>query len=189
LVAQYIEASDAVTTPLVKSIVPAYSPKFWDDLSPRFFVTFWTLTMYDLQVPTQSYERELKRFKDQIQSAEENKDLAPNKKKKEKERCLSMMERLADEDSRQQEHNKRVLARLQKEKDQWFQSKVAKMEMTTQFLQHCLFPRCKFAASDALFCAKFVHLLHCLQTPNFSTLICYDRVDFWRYFIYDVFVY
>jgi THO complex subunit 2 len=88
-----------------------------------------------------------------------------------------MMEKLTEEESKQQEHNKRVEARLQKEKDQWFQSKVAKMEMTTQFLQHCLFPRCKFAASDALFCAKFVHLLHCLQTPNFSTLICYDRVS------------
>ena len=132
--------------------------------------------MYDLQVPEDSYERERKRFKEQIQNAEENKDLAPNKKKKEKERCLSLMEKLTDEESKQSEHVKRVLTRLQKEKDQWFQSKVAKMEMTTQFLQHCLFPRCKFAASDALFCAEFVHLLHKLQTPNFSTLICYDRV-------------
>ncbi|XP_054160183.1 THO complex subunit 2-like [Oppia nitens] len=172
----YIDASDTVTTPLVKSIVPAYSAKFWDDLSPRFFVTFWTLTMYDLQVPTQSYERELKKFKDQITAADDNKDLAPNKRKKEKEKCLSMMEKLTDEEAKQQDHKSRVLARLQKEKDQWFQSKVAKMEMTTQFLQHCLFPRCKFAASDALFCAKFVHLLHVLQTPNFSTLICYDRI-------------
>lgn len=54
---------------------------------------------------------------------------------------------------------------------------VAKMEMTTQFLQHCLFPRCIFTASDSLFCAKFVFLLHSLKTPNFSTLICYDRVS------------
>ena len=48
--------------------------------------------------------------------------------------------------------------------------------MTTQFLQYCLFPRCIFTASDALFCAKFVYLLHMLKTPNFSTLICYDRI-------------
>ena len=133
--------------------------------------------MYDLQVPEDSYEKEVKRFRDQIQAAEDNKDLAPNKKKKEKERCLSLMEKLTDEESRQRDHVKRVKERLEKEKDQWFQSKVAKMEMTTQFLQHCLFPRCKFSASDALFCSKFVHLLHVLRTPNFSTLICYDRVS------------
>lgn len=52
------------------------------------------------------------------------------------------------------------------------------MEMTTQFLQHCLFPRSIFTATDALYCAKFVHLLHTIKTPNFSTLICYDRVSF-----------
>lgn len=55
-------------------------------------------------------------------------------------------------------------------------TEVAKMEMTTQFLQYCLFPRCIFTASDAIFCAKFVYLLHMLKTPNFSTLICYDRI-------------
>lgn len=155
--------------------------------------------MYDLQVPLTSYAKEVCRFKTQAAQVEENKDLAPNKKKKEKEKCLAMMERLLEEESKQTEHVKRVHARLQKEKDQWFQSsklhdfdsinftyhlcnyfcylEVAKMEMTTQFLQHCLFPRCKFTAIDALYCAKFVHLLHSLQTPNFSTLICYDRVS------------
>ena len=50
------------------------------------------------------------------------------------------------------------------------------MEMTTQFLQYRLFPRCIFTAQDALFCARFVYLLHMLKTPNFSTLICYDRI-------------
>src|SRR5699024_8057849 len=105
-----------------------------------------------------------------------------------------------NESSQQAEHNERVLNRLDHEKGNWFETNINKMDVTTNFLQHCLFPRCKFTASDALYCSKFVHLLHCLKTPNFSTLICFDRVricfqfsellsnypfslvDFWRYF-------
>jgi len=51
-----------------------------------------------------------------------------------------------------------------------------KSETITQFLQLCMFPRCVFTASDAIYCAKFVHTLHNLKTPNFSTLLCFDRV-------------
>lgn len=37
--------------------------------------------------------------------------------------------------------------------------------------------RCTFTALDAIYCAKFVHTIHTLKTPNFSTLLCYDRVS------------
>ena len=53
----------------------------------------------------------------------------------------------------------------------------AKGETITQFLQLCIFPRCVFTANDAVYCAKFIHIIHTLQTPNFSTLICFDRVS------------
>ena len=54
-------------------------------------------------------------------------------------------------------------------------SRSAKNETITQFLQFCLFPRCIFTSSDAIYAAKFVSVIHMLMTPNFSTLICYDR--------------
>ena len=69
--------------------------------------------------------------------------------------------------------------RLRAEKDGWFFSrspKMAKNETITAFLQLCLFPRCVFTASDAIYCAKFVQVIHNLKTPNFSTLLCFDRV-------------
>ena len=56
-------------------------------------------------------------------------------------------------------------------------SEATKSETITQFLQLCMFPRCVFTASDAVYCAKFVHMLHNLKTPNFSTLLCFDRVS------------
>ena len=72
------------------------------------------------------------------------------------------------------------MARLKAEKDTWFLSrsaKLAKNETITTFLQLFLFPRCIFTAIDAIYCAKFVQVIHLLKTPNFSTLICFDRVS------------
>lgn len=69
--------------------------------------------------------------------------------------------------------------RLKQEKDNWFLARTArsaKNEMITRFLQLCVFPRCTFTQIDAVYCAKFVLTIHMLKTPNFSTLLCYDRL-------------
>merc|ERR1719189_855122 len=95
------------------------------------------------------------------------------------ERINNLMEKLIDEQRRQTEHVNRVMARLRAEKDSWFLSrsaKLAKNETITTFLQLCLFPRCIFTANEAIYCAKFVEVIHSLKTPNFSTLICFDRI-------------
>lgn len=52
-----------------------------------------------------------------------------------------------------------------------------KNETITKFLQLCIFPRCVFSAIDAVYCARFVELVHQQKTPNFCTLLCYDRVS------------
>lgn len=80
--------------------------------------------MYDLEVPKTSYDREVDRLKNQIQQTEENKDLVASKKKKEVERCRLLQERLLEEQLRQDEHVRRIRQRLEKERDQWFQSSI-----------------------------------------------------------------
>ena len=161
---------------MVDAVMPALDAKFWEDLTPRFYLTFWSLQMYDLEVPKVSYDRETEKLKTQITQMEESKDGPATKRKKDIERTRLLLEKLLEEQLKQDQHVSRVRNRLEQEKELWFQSKLAKMESTTQFLTNCLFPRCLFTASDAIFCAKFVYLLHMLKTPNFSTLICYDRI-------------
>lgn len=88
------------------------------------------------------------------------------------------MEKLQEEEKKHKEHVERVMVRLKQEKDNWFLSrsaKTAKNETVTQFLQFCLFPRSIFTANDASYAAKFVKIIHQLKTPNFSTLILFDR--------------
>ena len=54
---------------------------------------------------------------------------------------------------------------------------MTKNRTLTQFLQLCIFPRCCFTTTDAVYCAKFIKTLHTLETPHFSTLLFFDRVS------------
>lgn len=45
--------------PIVESVRPLHSFKIWEDISPQFLVTFWSLSMYDLQVPADTYKKEI----------------------------------------------------------------------------------------------------------------------------------
>ena len=175
----HVEAALKVMEPVTEAIRPLHPPKIWDDISPQFLATFWSLTMYDLFVPEAVYEKEVAKLKASVVKIEENRDYNSARKKKEKERVNAMIDKMADEQKKQLDHVEKIMARLKAEKDSWFFSrsaKLAKNETITTFLQLCLFPRCIFTASDAIYCAKFVQVIHALKTPNFSTLICFDRV-------------
>ncbi|XP_012937232.1 THO complex subunit 2 [Aplysia californica] len=172
----YIDASEEVMHPIVEAIQPVFSSKIWDDLTPQFYITFWSLSMYDLYVPTAAYQKQIQLQQSQIKAIDDNRDMPSNKKKKEVDRCNILIDKLEDEMKKQAEHVARVKARLEEEKELWFPTGTLKSEMTTNLLQYCLFPRCCFTASDAVYCGHFIKVLHELKTPNFSTLITYDRV-------------
>ncbi|XP_015117253.1 THO complex subunit 2 [Diachasma alloeum] len=177
--AKWAEAAQAVMAPVALSVRPLHPPKVWEDISPQFLVTFWSLSMSDLFTPVDSYQREINRLKQLAAQAADSKDMNASKGKKEQERYTTLIDKLQDEKKKQEEHVEKVLAYLRQEKDSWFLSrspKSAKNETITQFLQLCLFPRCTFTAVDAMYCAKFVHTIHSLKTANFSTLLCYDRL-------------
>ncbi|XP_059482003.1 THO complex subunit 2 isoform X2 [Neocloeon triangulifer] len=175
----YIEACEIVLNPVVESVRPLHPPKVWEDISPNFIVTFWSLTSYDLYVPVDAYQREVDKMKQIAQQQADSKEGSSGKNKREQDKTLALVERLQDEWKKHNEHVDKIMARLKKEKDTWFLSrsaKSAKNETITQFLQLCVFPRCTFTAPDALYCAKFVEVIHSLKTTNFTTLLCYDRI-------------
>jgi len=179
----YIEACDAVLPPIVEEIRPHFPAKLWEEMHPSFFLTFWSLTLADLEVPTASYKREMAKMADQVtqlQKPVKNEDAATTaKKRKEVERLTQLKDKLLEEEKAQNAHTARIFARLDREKDNWFTQRQAclpKNDTVTAFLQLCLFPRATFTTHDALFCARFVKMMHQLRTPNFSTLIFCDRM-------------
>lgn len=108
-------------------------------------------------------------------------DQTTSKKKREIDRLENLIERLSCEQSAREQHVLRVRAWLMSERDNWFQTRLAtKTDTITQFLQLCIYPRVYFTAADAIYAAQFMHVLHQLKTARFSTLICLDRVGFWR---------
>ncbi|KAB7500107.1 THO complex subunit 2 [Armadillidium nasatum] len=164
----FADACNEVFLPLIESIRPHYSSKIWEDMDPSFFLTFWSLTMSDLEVPTRIYDKEIKKLA----------EMPTNKmRKRDIERIQTLKEKLEDEKKRQIEHTERVHG--EREADTWFSPRTPrspKNDTVTTFLQLCIFPRCTFSTLDAVYCAKFVRLLHSLKTPNFSTLLCYDKM-------------
>ena len=176
---KYVDTALVVMEPVTAAIRPLHPSKVWDDISPQFLATFWSLTMYDLFVPEEVYSKEMAKKKVEIAKVEDNRELNNTRKKKEKERINTIIDKMTDEQKKQKGHVEKVMARLKREKDSWFFSrsaKLAKNETITTFLQLCLFPRCIFTANEAIYCAKFVQVIHSLKTPNFSTLICFDRI-------------
>lgn len=61
--AKYREAVVEVMGPVATSVRPLHPPKVWEDISPQFLTTFWSLKLYDLFTPTQAYDREVAKIK------------------------------------------------------------------------------------------------------------------------------
>lgn len=151
---KYLEATSAVIQPIVESVRLIHPSKVWEDISPQFLVTFWSLAMYDLEVPNKSYEREIQKLKKQSMAVELvsvfgitskcsctiscvviflnwtnlfcSLEQGSSKSRKEQERYTALIEKLQDERKKQQEHVDKIKHRLNFEKDQWFLSRSAK---------------------------------------------------------------
>lgn len=72
---KYLEATAAIMSPIVESVRPLHLAKVWEDISPQFLVTFWSLSMYDLIVPVDSYQKEIQKIKQQSMSVLDSKEM------------------------------------------------------------------------------------------------------------------
>jgi THO complex subunit 2 len=153
--------------------------------SPQFYTTFWQLTLYDIYVPTERYQAEIKKQKsliaaldnDPMVGTREDMPAHIQRRKREKDRALSVIETLNKELNAQQINFKSTQTRLETECRWWFASSHSRLEIINLMMQECIRPRCMFSASDAIFCARFIVLMHQLGTFGFSTLSLFDRVS------------
>jgi THO complex subunit 2 len=83
--------------------------------------------------------------------------------------------------------NTSVLKAFEQTKGSWFSNVSTDIEGSEayieSFFQFCVLPRCMSSDPDALFCAKFVELIHNLSTPHFSTILFFRYVNFIRIFL------
>jgi len=151
----------------------------WQALSPALYVQFWSMTLYDLGVPTAAYEDRIERARSAMSALASQRDANPGdaaKRRREQERLKALIDTLTADRQRQSEHCSRVDAQMRAAKDSWLADLTGRSATVTLFLQTCVLPRCCASLPDAVFCARFVARLHSLGTPYFSTLQYYDRL-------------
>lgn len=73
-----MEACENVFAPLANQIQLLFPLPVWNDISPRFLCTFWSLQTYDIYIPNDSYDKEMDKLRKTVQNAEENRDLVKN---------------------------------------------------------------------------------------------------------------
>ena len=162
---ELLQASRAVVPPAVAS--------GW----PELYLTFWSLSLYDMHFPEERYAHEVDSLRAQaakLQKASENHRISGEESSqllRERDKHRGVMEAIAREKSAQAGHVRAVHEALGRSKDAWLaKCSAGGSEALEQFLQHCIFPRVLFSPGEALYCAKFVELVHELGTPGFDTL-------------------
>jgi THO complex subunit 2 len=129
---RYLESIEFVMQPVIDLVRTLQPPKIWEDMSPLFYTTFWTLSMNDCYVPNSAYEKQRINLKQKLNAIDDNQELTTAKKKKEKEKINIMLDKLIEEENKQKDHVQHVRARFEKEKDFWFpQSKQCKILVKT----------------------------------------------------------
>ncbi|KRX76203.1 THO complex subunit 2, partial [Trichinella sp. T6] len=170
----YISACEEIYLPLQNKMKELSQPEMRPELTTKFFVTFWTLSLYDLFVPTKAYQTAIDGIRKSIEQLESCRELTESKRRKEKERFLQQESKLLQEQQTHLEHVSLVKARLMSESSRWFSSRAPRTALVSQMVQACLFPRCVFHEADAFYCVKFIEMCHLFKTPNFPTLIFWD---------------
>ncbi len=148
------------------------------------------LSSYDLYVPKAQYEAQISKCNvliEKIDAANRSSEkpggettdekAEREKRKKEKEKHTKTIEKLKDELQKQEANHKTVMSVLKAEKDTWLAGQVTNRGASVpKFLELCLFPRCAMTSLDAVYCAKFVHMLYTLNTPYFNFIHFYNEV-------------
>ncbi len=117
---RYLESIDVVMQPVIDLVRTLHPSKIWEDMSPLFYTTFWTLSMNDCFVPSTAYEKQRASLKQKLNALDENTELSKAKQKKEKEKIMIMLDKLYEEENKQKDHVNHVKARFEKEKEFWF---------------------------------------------------------------------
>lgn len=153
----------------------------WESLSISFYVTFWQLSLRDMQVPAKGYEDEQARLKNKIAAINSDRSdisIAGTQRKDREKRILSdLADRLVSEHKERITAFSRTRSRLQKEKTSWFTDVGARWDdLNGALLEQCFFPRIRISSVDALYGFKMFKFLHSSGTTNFRTLRFLDHL-------------
>ena len=86
------------------------------------------------------------------------------------------MRKLPLEAKKQAAHVERVDRSLHRLRDLISANALMSSRLPREMLQNCIIPRLLMSPEDAMFCAKFIHRMHDLDMPGFSTCFIIHEV-------------
>ncbi|KAJ1910760.1 THO2 plays a role in transcriptional elongation [Mycoemilia scoparia] len=153
-----------------------------ESFSAEFYAVFWTLSYSDLRVPISRYKEEIMRLNTFIRTLEPRLQSLANYRGesivKEYERAIKRKKALNIEMKEHETHVRNVRTWLNEQTKTWFtQSPEDTNKISRDFFIHCIFPRAKFSASDALYCASMIEIMQFpLGVKKFPTLFVYNMI-------------
>eukprot|EP01090_Pellita_catalonica_P020104 TRINITY_DN7027_c0_g1_i1.p1 TRINITY_DN7027_c0_g1~~TRINITY_DN7027_c0_g1_i1.p1 ORF type:complete len:348 (-),score=62.52 TRINITY_DN7027_c0_g1_i1:789-1832(-) len=144
--------------------------------SPKLYTTFWSLGLDDIEFPEDLYTESISSLTKEISDFQAPPDMKEPIRRKVIREKKDMLDDLKTEKKKQAARFDAISLRVNKEKGDWVSLAKDLNAFNMDFVQHCILPRCTYTISDALYCARFVHLMHKVSTPNFSTLRYIDTL-------------
>jgi THO complex subunit 2 len=169
---------------MMRNVLPNASP-----FSVEFFRSFWALSLYDIHVPRTQYKEAAAKASasssttsTQTASKDNNSPSSAGGKSSSSSNSNSSSSSLSLELQRQEAHIAAITESLNAEKDGWFTATSTTIPMIDEassfsssvehyVIHHCILPRAKYSAEDALYAAKFAtSVIHPLAPQNWSTI-------------------
>jgi THO complex subunit 2 len=173
---------DKLMKPLVSCVQNVLPERTRNAMSAEFYVTFWSLTLSDLNPPDLLYDAEIKKIRDQerlIMNDRSDMSRAGLAKRDEtKKRLADTREDILAEMRKQVDTFMRGRTRLLKQKSQWLQTsvKVIPDHVSDELLEKCFLPRMLLSPTDADYTFRMLKFLHDNAVPGFRTLSVYLRI-------------
>ncbi|MCJ1353971.1 MAG: THO complex subunit 2 [Icmadophila ericetorum] len=166
---------------IMEAIRPTIPSETWENLGEAFYVTFWQLSLADLMVPTQSYDDEQNKLRKKFMTINSDRSdvsvAGTAKKEREKKSIVELQEKLNREFKDHIHAHTQTRARLNKEKEFWFENAWGKWDaLNTSLIEQCFFPRIMLSPTDAIYTFKMLKHLHASGATNFRTMGVLDQL-------------
>jgi len=171
----------------VKTSLPdILSKEVLESISPTLFVSFWLLSLHDINYSSELYDSEISKLESNTRSQKDA--IAINSRNKEIPRATieknkadlkmdeEFVKKLPIDKEEHSKHSEEINNRLLQEAEQWFTKEEDNSQSLITFLQYCVLPRAIHSSFDALFVARFLFKLQELKTKNFSVILLLDKL-------------
>eukprot|EP01031_Cornospumella_fuschlensis_P030654 gene30654-37039_t len=164
------------------------SSNVWRSVSERLFLLFWSLSVYDIQAPSDRYHAEIKRLKDKYAELDSKKHSGVGgsssseqsrlvrQREADMKALMNTVASLSEENVAQKRHVEHIRKMMFADKDSYFSGIATVSEVVEAVMQHMVMSRMLLSPSDAVYSVKFLYLLHDVGVSGFSLLAIYNEI-------------